>query len=213
MALSREEFNARRRKNLPPGWRLLKKNGPAARPVLERFFEKINKNGPVIYPHLTPCWEWLGSIDIGGYGYFGIGSRKTEQRTVKAHKFMWQLYNIAIPEGLFVLHRCDNRKCVNPDHLWLGTHQDNMDDMVAKGRQVHGERRVAIAKSIPPEKRARGEDLPNHKLTWDQVEEIRKKYMAGATRAALGRGYGVSATSIFHIVHNNKWKSEFRKQQ
>ena len=84
--------------------------------------------------------------------------------------------------------------------------QDNVDDAVAKGRTAKGEKSGAVTKPVPPERKARGERMPNHKLDWGKVAEIRQKYAAGETRAALGREYDVSSTTIFHIVHNNKWK-------
>lgn len=77
------------------------------------------------------CWGWEGSKDTGGYGRLWIAGK-----TFAAHRISWELTNGAIPLGLLVLHRCDNRECVNPAHLFLGTHTDNMRDKMAKGRHV-----------------------------------------------------------------------------
>ena len=76
------------------------------------------------------CWEWLGSVGHHNYGRFW-----NDGKEIKAHRFSWQLHNGAIPEGLWVLHRCDNPRCVRPDHLWLGTVLENTRDMLAKGRE------------------------------------------------------------------------------
>ena len=207
--MTREEYNASRRKVLQPGWRFLKKNGPYRKPMLERLFAYVDKNGPVIYPHLSPCWIWTGTKSTYGYGAFyfwGSGGKWTMR---VAHRIMWQLYNGPIPEGFWVLHTCDNPPCCNPDHLFLGTQEDNMRDMAQKGRGAIGEKNGTYTHPESRLVRVRGENMPNHKLTWEKVANIRQKYKNGATRAALGREYKVSSTAIFHIVHNNKWKMKF----
>ena len=89
----------------------------------ERFWSKVEM-GP-------GCWRWTAALAPTGYGMIGRGPR---QGTAYAHRLCWELTVGPIPAGLYVLHRCDNRWCVNPDHLFLGTHRDNIDDMVAKGR-------------------------------------------------------------------------------
>ena len=92
------------------------------RPV-SRFWANVQKtNG---------CWEWTGGKHAPGYGRLFVATKE-----MRAHRFSWLIHNGRIPDGLFVCHKCDNPNCVNPEHLFLGTHQDNMDDMVAKGRVV-----------------------------------------------------------------------------
>ncbi len=85
-----------------------------------------------ILKHKDGCWEWLGCKWRTGYGYI----RKAGKH-IAAHRYMYTLYNGPIPKGLCILHMCDNPSCVNPEHLFLGTQQDNMRDMVAKGRNAN----------------------------------------------------------------------------
>lgn len=84
------------------------------------------------------CWEWRGSFFRSGYGQFTLRNPEGGRKNWSAPRFSWTRTNGPIPPGLSVLHRCDNRKCVRPDHLFLGTHQDNMADMKAKGRARSG---------------------------------------------------------------------------
>jgi hypothetical protein len=99
--------------------------GPKPRPVAERFWEKVDKSGE--------CWTWRPVTGRHPFGY-GMFTPQHGQR-VTSHRFSWQLAHGPIPSGLFVLHKCDNPPCVRPDHLFLGTHKDNMADMKAKKRQ------------------------------------------------------------------------------
>ncbi len=92
----------------------------------QRFYSQIEKNNE------NGCWEWTGFIL--NHPYYGYGSIRVEKKIVRAHRFSYELHKGKIPNGLHVCHSCDNRRCVNPDHLWIGTHQDNMRDMMAKGR-------------------------------------------------------------------------------
>ena len=98
----------------------------------ERFWAKVDKYGPV-HPVLgTACWLWLGATSVG-YGTFTIHTQPT-RLVGSTHRFSWEIANGLIPNGLFVLHRCDVRHCVNPNHLFLGTAGDNARDMARKGR-------------------------------------------------------------------------------
>lgn len=90
-----------------------------------RFWSKVNKHGPRV-GRLSRCWVWLGGCDRDGYGYFHL----TRSRSIRAHRYAWG----DVPEGKQVLHRCDNPPCVRRSHLFLGTQEDNQQDMAAKGR-------------------------------------------------------------------------------
>jgi len=91
-------------------------------PAYFRFFEKVEKT--------DGCWLWTGALNVGGYGSFGFGDKR-----LGAHRFSYEIHKGEIPEGLFVCHSCDVRRCVNPDHLWLGNNAENMKDMYDKGRR------------------------------------------------------------------------------
>lgn len=93
--------------------------------MIDRFISKLKRNGE--------CLEWTASTDTSGYGLF-----KVKNKLMKAHRFSYQTFVGEIPDGMYVMHKCDNRICVLPSHLQLGTHQDNMDDKVRKGRQNNG---------------------------------------------------------------------------
>lgn len=100
------------------------------KPTEDRFWSKVNKNGPVVRPEIGACWIWTAYLDPDGYGRIGIG-----QRAAKSQRVAWVLAHGEIPvETPHVLHRCDNPPCVNPSHLFLGTQRDNMRDCRDKSR-------------------------------------------------------------------------------
>lgn len=143
-----------------------------ARPLVERFNEKFR---------VTPgCWIWTASLGNKGYGHFWDGKKPTP-----AHRASYQIHFGEIVDGLFVLHRCDNRLCVNPDHLFLGTVQDNTADMVEKDRQAKGSRVGAS------------------KLTEGQIDAIRSDRRS---QRKIGAEYGVSHTTIGQIKNNQLWR-------
>jgi hypothetical protein len=101
--------------------------------IVQRFLNKIK-------PMPDGCWHWTAYRDAGGYGSFGINGRMRP-----AHRAMWWITHGPVPNGLHVLHKCDVPKCVNPEHLKLGTHADNMNDKKTKGRSRNGSNKQSQA--------------------------------------------------------------------
>jgi len=98
--------------------------------TVNRFWSRVDKSGE--------CWQWTGSKRGIGYGQFAVKINKGKYKNVATHRFVLELQGIEIPPGLYVCHHCDNPSCVNPDHLFIGTAQDNEDDKTQKGRQPKG---------------------------------------------------------------------------
>jgi hypothetical protein len=143
-------------------------------PAIERFMEKVDFSGD--------CYEWTANRNPH-YGQFWDG-----ERFVGAHRWAYETFVGPVPEGLHVLHTCDNRGCVNPDHLWVGTPQDNMDDMARKGRRVRAG--------------AAGEAHPNAKLTAADVVAIRADKR---TNKAVAADYGVTWYNVNAIRRRVAW--------
>jgi hypothetical protein len=150
-------------------------------PYPDRFWSKVNKT--------DGCWEWIAGRNKDGYGQIG----KTHGDAVGAHRVAYELMVGPIPEGMCVLHRCDNPGCVNPDHLFLGTRADNTADMKAKGR--------ARGPSFY------GASNANAKLTEQDVREIRFIGGSGISQRALGLLYGVGQTQVGRILRGTRWAS------
>lgn len=146
---------------------------PRARPIADRFKEKVQTVE-------SGCHEWTGSLTPNGYGQIHQNGK-----TAYAHRVAYELKHGPIPDGLYVLHSCDNRKCVNHRHLSLGTFDDNMADMVGKLRQAHG-RKNAHAKLQPA-----------------QVIEIRQ---AVGTHKEIAERFGVSQPLVTMIRTGRIWK-------
>lgn len=131
------------------------------------------------------CWEWNLSL-YNGYGQFKTGLSIKPRRYFKAHRAAWMILNGEIPCDMLVLHHCDNRKCVNPGHLWIGTNQDNVNDMMAKGRH----------KSVYKEK-----------LTVNDIKTIRCKHKSGTKVADIILEFGRDRNTIEDIIYRQTWKN------
>lgn len=136
---------------------------------------------------LDCCWVWQGSQ----FGNTGYGQIQYRGYPVRAHRLSWELIVGPIPEGLHVCHTCDNRLCINPRHLFVGTHKDNMDDMRRKGRENF----------------AKGERVGVSKMTEDQVLEMRRLWATGQHRICdLARMFGLTHVPVICIIRRKTWK-------
>lgn len=131
------------------------------------------------------CWDWIGSTNSQGYANF-----KADNKMILAHRVSWELHNGQIPAGMYVLHKCDNRKCQNPSDLFIGTPLDNMHDMIKKGRGRY----------------LFGEKNPMAKFTNNEIEEIRYLIKTGQSLVSIARKYNVNDTTIGRIKHGRTYR-------
>lgn len=144
----------------------------------ERFWQRVKITGP------DDCWNWRGVISRQGYGIVRAGCRNHP-----AHRMAWQLHHDQlVPRELFACHKCDNRECVNPAHIFIGTPADNSADMRAKGRHTQWVDRAA----------------PRAKLTFEKVRTIRG-LKGQATQALVAADFGVAQSTISLIWSGRTW--------
>lgn len=185
---------------------------PRCPPLRDRAVDWSAPFWRLVHPEaLSGCWLWHGCVDEanGNYGRVAGGS---------AHRKSWALVNGPIPAGMCVCHRCDVRLCVNPGHLFLGTHADNQADKVAKGRQAKGA--THSSRTSPgtlargdrngsrrhPERLPRGEANASAKLTEAKVLAIRSDLALGTSQRSIARTYGVCDGTIRSIARGRTWK-------
>jgi len=173
----------------------------------DQFWERVDRSG-------DGCWEWLGATNNqrGGYGHV-----RYQGRSMRAHRLAFELAYGFAPGTEMVLHRCDNPPCCRPEHLFLGTHVDNMRDMRQKGRSAVGDRnglrvhpesrhfgdRNGLRKH--PEKVLRGERNSKAKLSEDQVRMIRKRFLAGESSSKIASELPISPRSVRRIASGERW--------
>lgn len=147
--------------------------------VVSRFWSKVARLEP------NDCWEWQGKIQRDGYGKFSVG-----KKSVVSHRFSYTLSNGHIPSGLLVCHSCDNRKCVNPSHLWLGTMSDNMQDASRKGRMDYS-----------------GERNSQATITLDDARVIKRRRLSGEQLKDVAKDFGISIQQVNAIAKGRSWKN------
>lgn len=148
---------------------------------IQRFWDKVNKNSP------NGCWEWTASKRKPGYGAFKFGGKVYD-----THRFVWNiLLKHPVPDDKIVCHKCDNRICVNPDHLYLGTYQENVRDMQSRGRDNY----------------AHGEGIGVSKLSEEKARAIRELYKTKkCSYREIGLLYKVDKSTIRDIIIGKTWK-------
>jgi hypothetical protein len=155
---------------------------------MENFWSKVEKT--------DFCWNWKASSRGNGYGAF-----KYKKKVVDAHRVSFMLTKGEIPKGMYVCHKCDNRSCVNPDHLFLGTHRDNMIDCFKKGRMF-----------IPENQKFRfteGNIPKNRKLDLVKVLEIKEAIKTKGKKplTQIAKEFGVSIFIVYDIVNRKNYKN------
>lgn len=165
----------------------------------ELLLTRFNRHAKLVD---SGCWEWQSVINQSGYGVL-----TTNGKLIRVHRLAWEIYNGSIPEGLFVCHKCDNRKCCNPDHLFLGTAKDNSQDALKKGRVGNSEKH----KERGLKYNIYGEKHCCAKLTKQQVLEIRNLKAQGLRAKEISKFFDVKIDTIFDILKGRTWKQSLRE--
>ena len=138
---------------------------------------------------INGCWEWQGKLNADGYGSFNE-TRNSEKKEISAHRRSYEIFKGQIPQGMQVCHSCDNPSCCNPEHLWIGTSNDNTRDSIKKGRRPNEKKRAIAA----------------GKLTEEQVKEIRESFKNGSSPKELHEKYKISQSQISGILTYRFWR-------
>ena len=152
-------------------------------PWPERFWNKVDKNGPVIRPELGPCWIWVGTLIRGGYG---MVRHPETHKMVPAHRTAFEIENGRMDKKFDCCHKCDNPPCVRPNHLFAGTGFDNLRDAVSKERH-------------------------SHKLNWVKVRAIRWLQELGLSQIEIAPIFGVDKSMISRVVTRQSWQRDPRE--
>lgn len=147
-----------------------------------RFFSKVEKT--------DTCWNWTGSHNRNKWGK-RYGTIQMGEKNMLAHRVSYEIFKKAIPKGKIICHQCDNESCVNPDHLWIGTYSDNMQDMIQKGRGNF------LSK----------ENNVSSKLSNSDVEKIRELKIEGMMVKDIASLFKVSRQTIGNILHGRNWRN------
>jgi hypothetical protein len=157
----------------------------SSKSVETRFWEKVERPTP------DQCWRWVGNVNDQGYGVLRRPGTAATHRVWLAHRLSWEMHFGKIPDGLCVLHRCDNPSCVNPAHLFTGTREENNADKKAKGRQPHNI----------------GSTNPNAKITEDKAREVRELVASGVTQMKVASIFGIKQPQVSRIVRGENWRN------
>lgn len=146
----------------------------------------------------SECWNWTGNVGLNGYGTVYCGKYLS-----LAHRVSYTLFRGPITNGLYVCHKCDNPRCVNPSHFFLGTSRENIADASSKGRMPSGGKHY---RKLRPELIPKGEATGVNRLTAQQVLEIRARIKAGEATGRVAERFDVAHGTIGHIVCRRTWK-------
>ena len=165
------------------------------------FWKCVDKRGP------DECWNWVKGVHHSGYGICCI-----DRKSCIASRVSYKIANGNIPDGMWVLHTCDNKKCVNPNHLWLGNNSDNQKDSYRKGRGA-GFKKGHTPYFHDYDGQTSGERNGSHILTNDIVYKIRNMLNAGCTQRSIAIKFGVKKECISKIKTGRTWRHLLERGQ